>query len=75
MVTGGVREDDYRKMFLLYYRILLFADFTEEVEKYDLIDYAVFMIATVIILIVLMNLLISIIGDTHEEVTANMKKT
>lgn len=75
MVTGKRREDDYRRMFFTYYRILLFADFTEEVEVYDSIDFGVFVIATVFILIVLMNLLISIIGDTHENVSANIKKT
>ena len=58
-----------------YYRILLFADFIEEIDHYDYIDTSVFVLSTMMIVVIFMNLLISIIGDSHERVYTTIKNT
>ena len=55
-----------------YFRILLFADFVEKVDQYD---YIVFCVATIFILVILMNLLISIIGESQERIYSTKKDT
>ncbi|CAG9312019.1 unnamed protein product [Blepharisma stoltei] len=39
-----------------------------EIESYDISDYAVFLFASVVNLIIMMNILISVIGDTYDRV-------
>ena len=57
MVTGPKRELKYSRMLVTYYRILWFADFTEEVDSLDWMDMSVFLVATILILIVILQML------------------
>ena len=49
------------------YRILLFADFTERVDNYTQFDFLLFVPLSFFMLVVIMNLAISIISDTHDK--------
>jgi hypothetical protein len=75
MVTGKSRDDNYVRMFVKYFRIFFFADFMEEIDSYDGLEVSMFAFAAIMILIILMNLLISIIGDSHEKVYSTKKST
>jgi len=75
MVTGKSRDDNYVRMFVKYFRIFFFADFMEEIDSYDGVEVSMFAFAAITILIILMNLLISIIGDSHEKVYSTKKST
>jgi len=74
MVTGQHQNTNYFKTIGYYYRILLFADFGDLVEQYDALDFCLFVLSTILIMIVLMNLLISTIGDSHERVKSHFSK-
>ena len=45
------------------------------IDNYDYIDFAVFIASMICTLIVLLNLLISIISDSHEKINQNLKKS
>ena len=40
-----------------------------------MVDFSVFVLSTLFIMIVLLNLLIAIISDTHEKIQASLKKS
>ena len=65
----------YFKTIFNKFRGLMFADFTDVVDEYDIIDFTVLMLTSIIIMVVLMNLLISIISDSHEKVQASLRKS
>jgi hypothetical protein len=67
MVTGGpTKVWEYWIMLAKNFRIFMFADFIEEVEQSDWIDFFVFGCFTLIILIIFTNILIAFMGDAHE---------
>ena len=69
-------EPEHRYMWYLAqnFRILWVGDLTDAVDNYDWLEFAIFVLFALLIFIVLMNLLISIIGDSHEFITASLQK-
>jgi cellobiose-specific phosphotransferase system component IIC len=66
----------YAKQLSIQYQALFFAEFSDSIfDDYDYIDFTMFVISMVVTLIVLLNLLISIISDSHEKINQNLKKS
>ena len=73
IVTGGpTAKMEYYKLLAKHFRIFLFADFIEEINEYDWIDYGVFVLFTLVTMLLLTNILISFMGDAHERVQATL---
>jgi len=68
---GEISELTLFQEFRKQYRIMLYADFIDEVDDYELNDWIYFAVFTFFITVVLMNLLIAIIGDTFVKVMAS----
>ena len=62
----------YLQEFLSSFRALLFGDFPEALEQYDIFDWQVFTIILFFVCVVLLNLLIAIIGDSYARVMTNI---
>jgi len=54
------------KLFVITLRILLFGDFTEALDQYDLIDLIIWLISTFLVGIILLNMIIAFMGDSIE---------
>ena len=73
IVTGGpTAKMEYYILLAKHFRIFLFADFIEEINEYDWIDYGVFVLFTLVTMLLLTNILISFMGDAHERVQATL---
>ena len=73
MVTGTEREVNYTIALTQNYLMLMFGEFAENMENYDLIDLAMFIISTFVTMIVLTNILIAYMGDAYEHVQTTME--
>ena len=65
-------ERGYFKEIKNQYRIMMYADFIDEVDEFSDIEWMFFATFTFFITIVLMNLLIAIISDTYIKTMANV---
>merc|ERR1740139_427 len=66
----------YIKWLTTFYTFVLFGDSsTQEVSNWDATEWILFFISTMFVLIIMMNLLISIIGETYGYVKASSDKS
>jgi len=70
--TNGEPDKEYFWYLAQNFRIFWLGDLTDPVDDYDWLEFIIFGFFTIAIIIVLMNLLISIIGDSHENVMASI---
>ena len=55
-------------MLAMNFRIMFFGDFLQNVDEFDMLEYCVFAVFSIVILVLSMNLLISIISDSFDRV-------
>ena len=67
--------DSYLSALFIQYRSLIMGDFPEELNNYTLLECVIFTVFTFFTMVVLLNLLIAIISDTHERITTNFDKS
>ena len=72
IVTGKLKLMEYEILFAKHFRIFLFADFIDEVNDYDWIDYLFFAVFTLMTMLLFTNVLIAFMGDAHERVQATL---
>ena len=67
--------DSYLSALFIQYRSLIMGDFPEELNNYTLLECVIFTVFTFFTMVVLLNLLIAIVSDTHERITTNFDKS